>query len=224
MINIKLNKIFTILLIVFSFLMANSQTNAQVEQTEKSSASKKQTSSCSIGTINFTCPDGFTKEETTVKNTLLFRKEYMDLVTYLFVSVPSGNFEEAKIKETIAGKFSPNTAKKFVWKEVKNPLLMNLESSYKKSAKNLLGFDGKRLFNYLDRSFSFKNKNIFVGYVYEMKDVDVENHFKKGLGGENAVGCNAVASIINSVTKEKEGEKQYCSLSITIGTAKKIND
>jgi hypothetical protein len=95
---------------------------------------------------------------------------------------------------------------------------MNLDSKYKKGETNFFGFDGKILLNFVNRQFSFNRKEIYVGYAYQLDDNDAKSQFENPSGGENAVGCNAVASLINSITKEKKGKEQYCTITGITGS------
>lgn len=214
--NMSFKKILTALLLVFSFLLINSQISAQVKKIPNPIDKSEQNSLCSIGGFQFVCPDDYTKIEVIGKNTLLFKGNSSNLESYLFVSVPGNSVEENKVKKAIEKKFGSDNSKKFVWKQLKNPFLMTLDSKYAKTKSGSMGFDGSKLLNFISRQFLFKNKNISIGYVYDMQVVDAKSQFEKELGGDYAVGCNAIASLINSITKENKGRAQYCSLSVEI--------
>jgi hypothetical protein len=121
------------------------------------------------------------------------------------------------LAEKITSKLLPSESQNFVWKDIDSPVLMTLESKYQKSAKNIQGFNDKVRVNFVNRHFFFNNKDIFVGYGYEMeRDINVRKSFDEGLGGENAIGCNALAEIIFSITREKSKEDANCTLTLSL--------
>ncbi len=89
---------------------------------------------------------------------------------------------------------------------------MNLETKYEKKIVNRLGYNYK-LVNFVSRYFEFNGKTIVLGYGYDTDSDGLAGLFEEGDGiGDNAIGCNAIATTLNSITKEKRGNLQYCSI------------
>lgn len=95
---------------------------------------------------------------------------------------------------------------------------MDLDTKLLTSVADLLGFNGTNRVQFLGRYFSFKQKNFLVGYGYSMEDRGVDEAsrgFQMALGGDNAIGCNATAEVIFSITKEKtDRDDFYCSMTV----------
>ncbi len=90
---------------------------------------------------------------------------------------------------------------------------MNLETKYEKKIVNWLGYKNK-LVNFVSRYFEFNEKTIVQGYGYDTDSDGLVQLFERGNAiGDNAIGCNAIATTLNSITKEKKGNLQYCSIS-----------
>jgi hypothetical protein len=69
------------------------------------------------------------------------------------------------------------------------------------------------LVNFVSRYFEFNGKTIVLGYGYDTDSDGLAQLFERGEAiGDNAIGCNAIATTLNSITKEKKGKLQYCSL------------
>lgn len=168
---------------------------------------------CKIGTTNFKCPDDFLKEQTVDENTILFKQNYEGSIIYFFVAIPEKEFNDIQVKNIIAAKFSGNQSDIFRWKDVKQPLVMDLETKYEKKIMNQLGYNNK-LINFVSRYFEFNGKTIVIGYGYDADSDGMMSIFEKGNAiGDSAIGCNAIATTLNSMTKEKKGNLQYCTLS-----------
>jgi hypothetical protein len=205
----KLKLIFSIVVFSFTFL----QIDAQVKRIKKSKPK------CAVKGFLFDCPEDFVKEDTISSESIIFKGDSDNLVTYLFISTSIGFADKDKVVKKIAENFGSTESKKLQLKDITEPLLMDLDSKYKKSENSFFGFDGKILLNFVNRQFSYKGKKIYIGYAYKLDDTDAKAEFENPSSGENAVGCNAVASLINSITKEKKDKEQYCTLTAFTGSA-----
>jgi len=182
-------------------------------QTKKSVKKSNKAASCKISTINFKCPEDFTKEQVVGENSILFKRNYEGSITYFFVAISQQEFDDTLVRNAIAGKISENPSDVFRWKDVKVPLVMNLETKYEKKVVNRLGYN-KKLINFVSRYFEFKGKTIVLGYAYDTDSDGLVRLFERGEAiGDNAIGCNAIATTLNSITKEKKGNLQYCTIS-----------
>lgn len=205
----NLKYFFVSLLVIGSFFLT---TQGQSKR-KKSVAKVNKTLSCKIGTTVFNCPEDFTKEQITDKDIQLFKRDYEGSITYFFVAIPKTEFDDANIRNSIAEKLSGKPADGFRWKDVSTPLVMDLETKYEKKIVNRIGYNYK-LINFVSRYFDFNGKTIVLGYGYDADGDGSVKFFEKGEGiGDNAIGCNAIATTLNSITKEKKGHLQYCSLS-----------
>jgi hypothetical protein len=199
---------FAILLILVCNLIVIN-TNGQTKSTLKKS---KNAVSCKIGTTSFKCPDDFQKEQVVDENTILLKQNYSGSIIYFFVAISEQEFDDTKIREIIAGKISKKSSGNFQWKKVEVPFAMNLETKYEKKIINRLGYNNK-LVNFMSRYFEFNGKTIILGYGYDTDSDGFNELFESGEAiGDNAIGCNAIATTLNSITGEKKGKLQYCSL------------
>jgi len=214
--SINKNRSFSNLkFIIVLLLFAGSVTFAAQGQTKRKKVvnKSKKAASCKIGTTNFKCPDGFVKDQVVDEHTILFKKTYNGSITYFFVAIPQGEFDDTQVRNIIAGKISGKPTDIFRWKDVKEPLAMNLETKYEKKIVNWLGYKNK-LVNFVSRYFEFNEKTIVLGYGYDTDSDGLVQLFERGNAiGDNAIGCNAIATTLNSITKEKKGNLQYCSIS-----------
>jgi hypothetical protein len=199
---------FAILLI----LVCNLTVLTSQGQTKKPLKTSKKTILCKIGATSFKCPDDFQKEQIIDKNTILFKQNYNGSITYFFVAIPEQEFDDTNIRNIIAGKLSKKNSDIFQWKKVEVPIAMDLETKYEKKIVNRLGYNSK-LVNFMSRYFEFNGKTIILGYGYDTDSDGFNELFESGEAiGDNAIGCNAIATTLNSITKEKKGKLQYCSL------------
>jgi len=177
-----------------------------------------QRSACKIGTTTFACPDGFVKLPDVDSETRLFRLKREDLL-YLFVAVPSGDFVDSGLKEALEKYYSGASSRAFQWNTVKNPLYMAIDTKYENKVSASFGFWDKHLLEFKFFIFSVNGKDILIGYVSDWGEAPWLNKrlFEKGEGlGDSAVGCNAVATLLNSITKEFKSKKQHCTISGSI--------
>lgn len=171
------------------------------------------TTACKIGTTNFRCPKDFVKEQIVGEDTILFKQNNNSSIMYFFVAISRQEFDDTQVRNVIAGKISGKVSDIFRWKDVKEPLAMNLETKYEKKIVNRLGYNYK-LINFQSRYFEFNGKTIVLGYGYDTDSDGLVKLFEKGDAiGDNAIGCNAIATTLNSITKENKGNLQYCTLS-----------
>ena len=206
-------RLLNLRLAILLMLLVCSTTFVIQGQTKKLVKKSKKATSCKIGTTNFKCPDGFTDEQTVDENTILFKQNYEGSIIYFFVALPREEFDDTLVRNVIAGKISGKQSDIFRWKDVKVPLVMNLETKYEKKVINRLGYNNK-LVNFVSRYFEFNGKTIVLGYAYDTDSDGLVRLFERAEAiGDNAIGCNAIATTLNSITKEKKGNLQYCSIS-----------
>lgn len=171
---------------------------------------------CRIGTTTFSCPEGFVKLPNVNPETRLFRSKAKDEPLYLFVAIPSGDFVDLALKKALEKYYVGGSNKSFQWRTIKNPLTMDVDTKYESNVAASFGFWDKHLLELKYFTFSVNGKNILIGYVADWGEEPWLNKrlFEKGEGiGDTAVGCNAVVTLLNSITKEFKERQQYCSLS-----------
>jgi len=181
---------------------------AQRTKTTKRTASN---AGCAIGETRFRCPDGFVSEGAIDSKTKLFRGSGEGARLRVFVSMPLEGFDETLVRAKVARSLVPESTKEFEWRTME-PLLMNIESKFESESATALGFDGSTIVNFIRREFRFGEKRIVVGYGYVFRTAATQKEFNEALGGDNAVGCNEIATILNSITREHKDARQYCFL------------
>jgi len=209
------NKLITGFLVLFLLGLFGFQAAAQTKKSTKTRAAVTKKPVCRTESTIFRCSEDFLMDEAVDKNTVLLKGTGEYSAVYLFVSTPGDNFDEDKVKNRIAKKLSLGETKEFTWRDL-GPGLMDLESSFEKTQKSSVGFDGTSLIHFISRQFNFKNRNIIVGYGYRPVDVATKPQFEGWLGGDQAMGCNEIATIVNSITKEFKEAEQYCTLTIAV--------
>ncbi|MGD9562970.1 MAG: hypothetical protein AB7F88_12775 [Pyrinomonadaceae bacterium] len=176
----------------------------------------QKTSSCRIGTTAFSCPQGFVKLPDVDAEIRLFRLKESDDPLFVFVAVPSGGFVDTPIKKAIEKHFSGVSSDEFQWKLVKNPLVMDINTKYERTFVASFGYWDRYLLELKYFTFSVKDKKIHIGYASNIGEAPWLNKalFEKGEGvSDTAVGCNAVATLLNSITKEFKEKGQNCTIS-----------
>ena len=164
---------------------------------------------CDVGSLKFTCPEDFSKLPNLDASTSLFKFEHRDTVVYFFVSVPNGSFDETATANAIGRYYASATP--FRWKKPKDPLTMTMKTYLERETTSLIGFDGTSLISFRSTEFKIDNKNVVFGYVWDDKSRNKADKFKKAEGFEDqGIGCNAVASTLNSITRESPQARQYC--------------
>ncbi len=170
----------------------------------------------SIGTTKFICPAGFVMLPEVDRKTRLFQSKDKENSLYLFVSVPTGEFVDSTVKKAIENQYAANPGNAFQWKPVKNPMTMDVKTKHENRVTASFGLWDKHLVELKAFIFSVKGKIIVIGYASDWGEEPWLNKrlFDKGEGlGDTAVGCNAVVTLLNSITREFKEKKQYCSLS-----------
>jgi len=171
--------------------------------------------SCRIGTTEFKCPAGFVKLPNVDSETRLFRRAKKTANLFVVVSVPSGMFDDSTVKKELE-KYYANTPKRdFQWKAVKNPLTMEIDSKYERSVSASFGFWDKFLLELKLFHFSIKDKKLVIGYVTNWGESPLANRqlFEEGEGfADTAAGCNEVAALLESITKEFNKKGHSCTL------------
>lgn len=168
---------------------------------------------CDVGSLKFTCPEDFAKLPNLDDSTSLFKFQYRDTVVYFFVSVPNGGFDDTGVANAIGRYYASATP--FRWKKPKDPMTMSMKTQVERKTSSLVGFDGTSLISFRSSEFKVDNKNVVFGYVWDEKAGNKQDKFKKAEGFEDqGIGCNAVASTLNSITREFPQTRQYCFQSI----------
>jgi hypothetical protein len=108
----------------------------------------------------------------------------------------------------------------FRWKEIKEPLMMGMNTTHEKKVTSWLGYNGQHLIHIKAALFKVNDKNVVFGYAWDWGDKfgDKQQRFKKGEEmGDQAIGCNAIATTLNSLTREFPQARQYCYTSTNAG-------
>ena len=175
-----------------------------------------QTPGCKIGDVNFACPSEYFKQvKSADPRTRIFKYSGEANQMYFFMSVPSGPFDAAHIGELVLANYPNSKGEKFSWKRNDDPMVMNTKTKYKFDLLASVGLTDSFLFEVKSFGFSIGKKNFVLGYVSDISEDPTTNRrvFSTLDGfGDNAPGCNAVVTALNSVTKEFKGKKQYCFL------------
>jgi hypothetical protein len=167
--------------------------------------------SCVIGGLRFRCPDGFVPEGAIDSRTGLFRGKGEGSNLRVFVSLPVDGFDETLVRARVARSLFPDSTREFEWRKMES-LLMNIDSKYASGNFVSLGFDGISIVNFVRREFKVGEQRIVVGYGYVFKQSATAADFGEALGGDSAIGCNEIATVVNSITRERKDERQYCFL------------
>lgn len=173
--------------------------------------------SCAVGGVRFTCPSKYFKEISTGKgDTRIFKYKEAGNELYFFMSVPDRAFNP-EVVGGIVIKTYPNSSKEnFEWKPVIDPWVMEMETKYKYEVVASMGISKTKLFEVKGFVFVLNGRNIVLGYVSDWSEDPTIDRilYQTGKGfGDNAPGCNAVMTALNSVTKEFREREQRCSLS-----------
>ncbi len=209
----EIQKTALLKLVAVLLIFCNNTFNINAQTKNKRTINK---SACKIGNTNFRCPDYFKQDRIIDKETTLFKYESEGTIVYFFAAVPQKEFDDTIIRNLIAGKINNKPSDVFRWRDVKKPGVMNLETKYETKIVNRLGYNNKMI-NFVTRYFNFNGKNIVLGYGYDTNSDGLVEIFEKGNAiGDQAVGCNAIATVLNSITKEKKGGLQYCFLNVSI--------
>ena len=96
-------------------------------------------------------------------------------------------------------------------KKPKEPMTMTMKTQHERKTSSLVGFDGTSLISSRSAEFKVDNKNVVFGYVSDDNAGNKQDTFKKAEGFEDrGIGCNAVATTLNSITREFPQTRQYC--------------
>lgn len=180
--------------------------------------SKAQTKNaiCEIGNFKFTCPEDFERLPDIDPSTNLFKFQYKDTLVYFFVATPSGKFDQNPVMNAIAGYYPGGALPPFRWKPMKDGIMMRMGTQFDKEIGSWLGYDGTHLINLKTATFKINDRNVVFGYAWDWgtKIDNKEGKFKKAADlGDQSFGCNALATALNSVTREFPQGRQYCSMS-----------
>lgn len=168
---------------------------------------------CEAGNLKFTCPEDFEKLPNIDATTSLFKFQYKDTLVYFFVANPSGKFDQTSVMNGIATYYPGGVAAPFRWKNMKEPLMMSMRTLHEREVGSWIGYDGTHLLTLRTAAFKINDQNVVFGYAWEAgsKVDNKESKFKKASDiGDQSFGCNAMATTLNSVTREFPQGRQYC--------------
>lgn len=175
-----------------------------------------QRSTCVIGTTKFKCPENFKEVKSQDSSIRIFKHREAGDDLYFFISVLSGEFDPMIAGKSVLSVFPNIDVDKFKWKTVAEPLVMNVTTKYQFKTMASMGIGPSMLVEVKGFVFDIKGKKIVMGYVSDWSEAypEINNRlFEKGKAfGDNARGCNAVVTALNSITREFKEKKQYCSL------------
>lgn len=203
-----MKRIYVVTIILWCLLLASEAFGQQASHL----TSKK--SSCSAGTVTFTCPKDF-------KSLPIESKENLSLLFHrknnlgLFVAIPESGFNEQKfmseVVRTALTDMFPKESPEYAWKPFH---YTDSVSKYEVSSGMVRGFNGALDVLITYRHIKVNGKEIFVGYVSGLgKGKEAEESFERGAITVDMNGCNASAEVIYSITGEKVDENNLpCSL------------
>jgi len=175
-----------------------------------------QESNCAIHDVMLDCPSEYFKEvKVDDKETRIYKYAGKGKDMFFFATVPSKVFDAHKIGDLVL-KSSSTNSKPLEWKVEKDPLIMSTRTKYKYDLVASLGLSSSKLLEVKGFVFAIDGKKVVLGYVSDLSEDNNTNQrrFKAGQGySDNASGCNAVVTALNSVTKEFKDKNQYCFLS-----------
>jgi hypothetical protein len=126
-----------------------------------------------------------------------------------------GLLSPAKLAKPVLGDLKAKN-EQFSWRSVENPLVMGTNTKYKYDLVSSMGISASYLVEIKGFVFQINKQKFVLGYVSDWSEDGPTNRrrFDVGKGfADNAAGCNAVVTALNSVTKEFKEAKQYCFLS-----------
>lgn len=171
---------------------------------------------CATNGVSFDCPSKYFKEIKVSSNEVrLFKYTDKDAALFFFMSAPSATFDVETLGELVLRTYPKAANQKFEWKPERNPLVMEMPSKYKYDLNVVLGLTETKLFEVKAFQFTVNKRKIVLGYVSDESESPSINRavFKAGEGvSDSAAGCYAVATALNSVTKEFREKDQGCTL------------
>ncbi|MBV9240386.1 MAG: hypothetical protein JO314_00110 [Acidobacteria bacterium] len=143
---------------------------------------------------------------------------------YLMIAKPSDSTTVPESKQLFEKYFAGKKGSEFEWKRAKSSLMMSVQTRYQPTLAGWLGSDGEHFVDFKVAEFTVDKQAITIGYAFDWADsriIGLQQRFASGEGvGDQAIGCNALVSVLNSVTREFPEKKQYCSLSTLPGPVK----
>jgi hypothetical protein len=171
---------------------------------------------CSVNGVAFECPSKYFKEIKVDSSEIkLFKYTDKDAALFFFMSAPSASFDLHALGKLILHTYPKGADQMIEWKSERNPLVMEMQTKYKYDLDVTLGLTETKLFEVKAFNFTVKGKKIVIGYVLDDSETPAVNRelFKAGEGtSDNAAGCNAVATALNSLTREFREKEQGCTL------------
>lgn len=171
---------------------------------------------CQAGGIPFACPEYFNEVKTTDPTIRLFEYKEKDSGLFFFVRVSSDPFSPNAVTNALLANGSIAKGQKFDWKSITNPLVMQMKTNHKYDLTASFGLSSSLLVEVKGFGFAVSGNKFVLGYLSDWTQDPAANRlaFDTGRGkGDHAAGCNAVVSVLNSVTKEFPDARQYCYFS-----------
>jgi len=174
-------------------------------------------SRCSIGSTHFPCPEYFKEVKVSDPTTRLYKYTEKGNNLFFFTSVPQHSFDPAKVGELVLTSYRQLRNERLKWKPVNDPFVMSTDTKHKYQLVAAMGLGSSLFLEVKAFLFEVGGKKFVLGYVSDWSENEVTNRrrFEVGKGfADNAAGCNAVVTALNSVTQEFKTPKQYCFFSV----------
>lgn len=197
-------------------------TNAQDKKAGMQSPVK--TEVCKSNAVSFHCPKGLnilSKGETNGVWVLQNKNKNQDYG--VFVVAPQANFDQAEllngVKKAITSKLFPKESQNYRWNEAEALWWDNSESKFQKAKNAEVGYNNKHSVLFLYHHILFDEKNVFVGYAFELgRGSTAKKQYEEGLGGGYDRACQDLVEIVFSITGEKLPDGvSPCTLTLITG-------
>jgi hypothetical protein len=118
---------------------------------------------------------------------------------------PAG-MQVEELRKSLVADWLPNESQKFEWKQPRGDYVQKA-GKFDVSRGKVMGFNGESRVMLEYHQISYEGKDVLVGYYYTMdKGAEAKAAFGSGMGGGNGRAGNECATIISSITKEKEDD------------------
>jgi len=171
---------------------------------------------CVIKAVQFDCPDNFKQVKSSDNTVRLFKYKESGNDLYFFATIPTTSFDPQKLGKAVKAYYS-QSKEAFRWKRIPSPLVMSTKTKYKYDLSASYALSTDALIEIKGFVFKLDGKQVVLGYVSDWTGGDDDNRrrFERGTGvGDNAAGCNAVVTVLNSITHEFKEKNQYCFLTM----------
>ena len=172
---------------------------------------------CKVGATDFKCPEYFKAVKVSDPSISVFKYTESGNPLYFFIADPAAAYSAEAVGKAVLGLSSPSATPDVKWKEVTDPLVMSTRTKYKYKLTALMGLSSEKFVEVKSFAFDLKGSKLVLGYVSDWSEDGIgtnQRRFAAGKGfADNASGCNAVVTILNSITREFKEPRQYCYLS-----------